>query len=333
MQDTLPLEKVGQDLIANLLEESKQNILYFYEALDLQTIQRLFDYLMQTKGTIFLSGVGKSSLVAKKIVATMNASGTKALYLSPMNALHGDVGMVSKGDVVLMLSKSGESDELTQLCPSLRNKGAFLVAVVCNPTSRLAKAADLIVHLPIAKELCPFDMVPTTSTQAQLLFGDLLSIALMRAKGFTIEEFRHNHPAGRLGKRLTITVKDLMLAGNDLPLALPDDLLINVLSDFSGKKCGCLIVVDKAGILQGIFTDGDLRRSLQKHGPQVLHKPLSEIMTATPRALDSQGLAYDAMKFMEADQKHPITVIPVIDEERKVVGVLKMHDIVQSGLT
>jgi len=331
MQDTLLLEKQG--LIANLLEESKQNILYFFEALDVQTVQRLFDHLIESTSTIFISGVGKSSLVAKKVVATMNASGTKALYLSPMNALHGDVGMVSKGDTVLMLSKSGESDELMQLCPALRNKGAFLVAVVCNPTSRLAKAADLVVHLPIAKELCPFDMVPTTSTQAQLLFGDLLSIALMRAKGFTIEEFRHNHPAGRLGKRLTITVKDLMLIGDDVPLAAPEDLLINVLSDFSGKKCGCLIIVDKAGVLMGIFTDGDLRRSLQKHGAQVLHKSLQEIMTPNPRFLDSKGLAFDAMKYMESDQKRPITVLPVIDDEKRVVGILKMHDIVQSGLS
>ncbi|HXF28831.1 MAG TPA: CBS domain-containing protein, partial [Chlamydiales bacterium] len=184
----------------------------------------------------------------------------------------------------------------------------------------------------VARELCPFDMVPTTSTIVQLIFGDLLAIALMRLKGFTLEDFRHNHPAGRLGKRLLLTVKDVMISGAGAPLISPAEVLINALPEFSGKKCGCLIVVDEEVKLLGIFTDGDLRRALQKHGAMVLHKTMKELMTPSARFIDPKMLAFDAMKQMEADQKRPITVLPVVDGG-KVVGILRMHDIVQSGIS
>jgi arabinose-5-phosphate isomerase len=283
------------------------------------------------QGTIFLSGVGKSGIIAKKIAVTMSSSGTKALYLSPLNALHGDIGLVTSGDAVLFLSKSGETDELLHLCPAIRNKGARLISVVSSLDSRLAKACDLNIVLPVSKELCPFNMVPTTSTMVQLIFGDLLAIALMNRKQFTVDDFAQNHPAGRIGKRMTFTVRDLMITGDRVPLAAPENILIDALSEFSGKQCGCLLVIDAAERLLGIFTDGDLRRSLQRHGAMVLHKSLRELMTTTPRFIHAKMLAYDAMKFMEADPKRPITVVPVV-EDGKVVGILKMHDIVQSGI-
>ena len=321
-----------QGLVEELFQETQKNVAHFFEHLNLEDTRKVFEHLLHSTGTVFLTGVGKSGIIAKKVATTMSSSGTKAVYLSPLNALHGDVGIVSKDDTVLLFSKSGESDELLHLCPTIRNKGAYLIAVVSNMESRLAKACDLSINLPVAKELCPFDMAPTTSTLVQLMFGDLLAMALMRSKHFSKSDFAQNHPAGRLGKRLTFTVKDLMLIGDAIPLAGSNDLLINVLSEFSGKKCGCLLITDEEKRLIGIFTDGDLRRSLQKHGAMVLHKPLSELMNPSPRSIDSKYLAFDAMKYMEADQKRPITVLPVVDTEEKVVGIIKMHDIVQSGI-
>jgi arabinose-5-phosphate isomerase len=326
-----PVTSVKHDLIEDLFGETQRYVRHFFEHVDLAAIKKLFAQLQNSSGTIFLTGVGKSGIIAKKIAATMSSSGTKAHYLSPLNALHGDIGAVSKDDTILLMSKSGETDELLHLCPILRNKGANLIAIVSNIESRLAKACDISICLPVARELCPFDMVPTTSTLVQLIFGDLLAIALMRAKNFSVDDFAQNHPAGRLGKRMTFTVHDLMLTGDFLPLAYAQDQLVNVLVELTNKKCGCVIITNDERHLLGIFTDGDLRRSLQKHGATALHKSMDEIMTKTPRFIHSQMLAFDAMKFMEADQKRPITVLPVVDDQ-KVVGIIKMHDIVQSGI-
>ena len=320
-----------QNLVTSLLIETQANLQFFCDHLDTSSVTQLIDFLSTIQGTIFLSGVGKSGIVAKKIAVTMSASGTKALYLSPLNALHGDIGLIAPGDAVLFLSKSGETDELFHLCPAIRTKGARLIAIVSNSNSRLAKACDSSIILPVAKELCPFDMVPTTSTMVQSLFGDLLAIALMKKKKFTMDDFAQNHPAGRLGKRMTFTVRDLMITGTGIPFAMPENILIDALSEFSGKQCGCLLIVNSERKLLGVFTDGDLRRSLQKHGAMVLHKSLRELMTHTPRFIDAKMLAYDAMKFMEADPKRPITILPVVEDD-KVVGILKMHDIVQSGI-
>lgn len=328
-KDTLVTEE--QDLLSALFQETRENLSYFFEQVDLEPIRRLISHLLDSKGTLFLTGVGKSGIIAKKIAMTLASSGTKAIYLSPLDALHGDIGVVSEGDTVLLFSKSGETDELLHLCPALRNKKAVIVAVVSNAISRLVKASDIQVILPVVKELCPFDMVPTTSTLVQLLFGDLLAIALMQAKRFTVDDFAENHPSGRLGKRMTYRVKDLMITGKAVPLAFPDDLLITVLAEISGKKCGCLLVADKDARLLGIFTDGDLRRSLQKYGTILLHKPLKELMTQNPSCIDSKTLAYVALKNMEQDPKRLITHLPVVDDG-KLVGLLKMHDIIQAGI-
>jgi arabinose-5-phosphate isomerase len=321
-----------ESMLEELFAETQNNVAYFFKNFDLDDLEKLWLHLLASPGSVFLSGVGKSGIIAKKIATTMSSSGTKALFLSPINALHGDLGVVARGDTVLLFSKSGESDELLQLCPALRNKGAFLVAVVSNKESRLAKSADMTVCLPVSKELCPFDLAPTTSTLVQLMFGDLLAIALMRAKHFTKDDFAQNHPAGRLGRRLLLTVQDLMLKGRDLPLAKPEDTLISVLAEFSSKKCGCLMIVDQAQTLLGIFTDGDLRRSLEKHGASVLEKKMGELMTENPRFIPHTSLAFDAMKTMEIDPKKPITVLPVLNEHKRVEGIIRMHDIVQSGL-
>ena len=304
---------------------------HFFQSLDIQDVQLCIEHLLACAGTVFVTGVGKSGIVAKKIAMTMNSCGTKASFLSPLDALHGDLGQVAQGDCVILLSKSGETEELLHLCPALRNKGAQLVAVVSNKESRLVRACDLSVLLPVSKELCPYDLAPTTSTLVQLMFGDLAAIALMQLKQFTASDFAKNHPAGQLGKRLTVKVSDIMLRSTALPLAHPHDELGAVLVELSNKRCGCVLVIDEMRRLLGIFTDGDLRRSLQRYGAKVLEKPMSELMTCHPRSISSQVLAYDALKQMEADQKRPVTLLAVVDDGI-LTGLIRMHDIVQSGI-
>jgi arabinose-5-phosphate isomerase len=275
--------------------------------------------------------VGKSGFVAQKIATTMMSTGTKALYIPPIDALHGDIGMVSNRDILVVLSKSGETEELLQLLPSIRNKGAKIFAITSNPTSRLARASDRFIDLPCVSELCPFDLAPTISTEIQLLFGDVIAMHLMQVRGFSLQEYADNHPAGRIGKRATLRVKDLMLDAGKTPLCYPSDTLEKVLVDFSDKRCGCLVVIDKEKRLQGIFTDGDLRRALQRQGEQVLQQRLEKLMTSKPKAIGSEMLAWEALKLMEADQKHPVMVLPVV-EGTQVIGLIKMHDIIQAGL-
>ena len=250
-----PLLTKSRDLVEELFLQSQSHLAYFFDEIDLDQLRMVVDHLLSCRGTVFLTGVGKSGIIAKKIAMTMNSCGVKAGFLSPLNALHGDIGIVSAGDTVLLLSKSGEAEELLSLCPTLRNKGASLVAVVSQENSRLAKACDLTIILPVAKELCPFDLAPTTSTVVQLLFGDLVAIALMRAKNVSIDSFVLNHPAGQIGKRLTLKVKDLMVREKSLPLCGPQALLGESLVELSNKKCGCILVVDEAMHLLGIFTD------------------------------------------------------------------------------
>lgn len=319
-------------MLKELFKKEKESLNHFFDNLDVDSTERLFDILKDCKGLIILTGVGKSGLVAEKISLTLTSTGTRAFFLSPATALHGDIGMVSKDDVFIMFSKSGESEELLCMVPYLRNKGVTIIAVVSQTNSRLSKAADLTIMLPMENELCPFNLVPTTSSTIQLIFGDVLSIALMTHKNFSVMEFAMNHPAGKIGRRLTIKVKDLMLKDNDLPLAYPEDKLVDTLVELSNKKCGCMLVVDKKNELQGIFTDGDLRRALQTKGSSALESPLKDVMTLSPRHVDSSKMASEALEMMEADQKRPITVLPVLEGGKKVVGLIKMHDILQSGL-
>lgn len=319
-------------MLKDFIAKQRESVNYFLDRLDIGQTQQLVDLLIDCKGMIYLTGVGKSGIIANKIAATMVSTGTRSIYLPPTDAVHGDMGMVQEQDVFLFLSKSGESDELLNLLPAIRNKGAITVALVCNPSSRLASACHHSVVLPFNNELCPFDLAPTTSTTIQLIFGDLLAVELMHKKQFSKDEFVQNHPAGRIGKRLTMKVKDLMVTGRNIPFCSPQDKLMDVLVDLSNKKCGCMLIVDHHKKLKGIFTDGDLRRGLQNSGPKILESSLDALMTHSPRKIDQDALAWDAMKWMESDHSKPVMVLPVIDREESVVGLIRMHDIVQSGI-
>lgn len=318
-------------MLQRLFHQERENLDYFFAHLDYGEMEALFAMLLACQGVLFVTGVGKSGFVAQKIAATLHSTGTRAHYLPPLDALHGDLGMVTSEDCVLFLSKSGESEELLHLLPAVRAKGAKSAVATTRRESRLAKRADYAVLLPCLKELCPFDLAPTTSTQTQLLFGDALAMALMQAKGFSMETFLSNHPAGQIGKRMQMRVSDLMLVGEKVPLCKAESLLQDLLEDLSSKRCGCLIAVDGEQRIEGIFTDGDLRRSLQAVGERVLAQRLGKWMTRSPRTVEAKALAWDALKLMESDPAHPITVLPVVTEGR-VVGIIKMHDILQAGI-
>lgn len=319
-------------MLDELIKKERTSLNDFFDTFDTKQMESLLETILENRGVIFLTGVGKSGLIAKKIAQTLTSTGTRALYISPLDALHGDIGIVTEKDVFFLFSKSGESDELLNLLPALRNRQAKTVAIVSNLSSRLAKGSDLTIYLPCKNELCPFDMAPTISTTIQMIFGDLLAVALMNKKQFSLQQFAENHPAGRIGKRIHLKVKDLMVQGAELPLCSPEDKLVTVLVELSDKKSGCVLIVNVEDDLQGIFTDGDLRRSLQNHGAEVLEKSMSDLMTANPKWIDHEKLAVDALKIMEIDQKKAITVLPVLENGKKLVGLIRLHDILQSGL-
>lgn len=323
---------MSKELIQELIDSERENVSYFFEHLDVDASNKILEILEACQGLIIFCGVGKSELIAKKIAFTMTSTGTPALFVSPTNALHGDIGIVNSKDVFIMISKSGESDELLQLIPYLRNKGVTIVGMVSNSASRLAKACDHAINIPVKKELCPFGLAPTTSAVAQMLFGDVMAVALMRNKNFSLEDYARNHPSGLIGKRISLKVKDLMITGAGIPKCLPDDRLIKSLHELSNKKCGCILIVNRDNHLQGIFTDGDLRRALERHESNALDKKMCELMGSSPRSITSEKLAWDALQLMESNQKSPITVLPVVDEMNSVVGILRLHDIIQTGL-
>lgn len=319
-------------MLLELLKAQQRYIGYYFDHLDLTESDQVLQECLNTQGLIIFTGVGKSGIVAEKIAMTMISTGTKALYLPPTNFLHGDLGILSEKDLLVVMSRSGETEELLNLVPFAKKRGARLLAIVSNPHSRLAKQCDLSVHLPFEKELCPFDLAPTTSTAIQLLFGDLLAVALMRSKGFDLSAYALNHPSGAIGKKMSITVEELMFKDEELPIAAPHERLGDVIAELSNKKLGALVIADEQKNFMGIFTDGDLRRALQNQGSDVMEKPMRELMTMNALTIEKSKLAWDALKIMQKDPKKFVMVLPVV-ENGKAVGLLRMHDIVQAGIS
>lgn len=319
-------------MLKELLQQQRHNIEHYFNTLDLTAVESIVQQCLKTQGLIVFTGVGKSGIIAEKIAMTLVSTGTKALYLPPTNFLHGDIGILSKNDLFVVMSRSGETEELLSLIPFAKKRECPLLAVVSNPQSRLAKQCDASIYLPFEKELCPFDLAPTSSTTVQLLFGDLLAIALMRAKGFELSAYALNHPAGAIGKKMSVTVEELMHKEDQIPLGKPTDRLIDLLVELTNKKCGALLVADEERNFLGIFTDGDLRRALQSQGSDVLQLPIAELMTPTAVAIEKDKLAWEALKIMQTNPKQFVMVLPVLDQG-KVAGILRMHDIIQAGVS
>jgi arabinose-5-phosphate isomerase len=319
----------GDCVLRDLFNDQQQHLDYFFKNLDHVQAEAVLNLCFNTKGFLILSGVGKSGIIAEKIAMTLVSTGSKALYLPSTNFLHGDIGILSPEDTVIFLSKSGETEELLYLVPFIKKKGAKIIAIVSNLQSRLALEADVAISLPVEKELCPFDLSPTISNEVQLLFGDALAMGLMKQKGVTLESYGENHPSGSIGKKSTIKVSDIMI--KDLPICRPSQPLHEVLPEFSAKRLGCILIVDEANKFQGIFTDGDLRRSLQALGSNVMEKTVGELMTRAAISIQRNILAWEALKLMQKDPKRWIMVLPVVENEQ-VVGIVRMHDIIHVGI-
>lgn len=286
--------------------------------------------LLDCRGKVVLSGVGKSGIVAQKIAATLNSIGTMAVFLHPCDALHGDLGIVNSADVGIVLSNSGETSELIQMTPHLKHRNVPVIAILGNLRSTLATQATVALDASVNREACPLNLAPTTSTTVALAIGDALAMSLMQIKGITPEAFAFNHPAGRLGKRLTLTVRDLMCL--ERPTLLPHASWLEVLQAISQGGLGAANVVDQQGYLLGLITDGDLRRWVQKtDAVELAALTAQHIMTCEPVAITSDVLAYDALKLME-DRSSQISVLPVVDSEHRCLGILRLHDLFQSGL-
>ena len=283
--------------------------------------------ILASRGRVVCCGMGKSGHVARKIAATLASTGTPAFYVHPGEAAHGDLGMVTDADIVLALSYSGESDEVLLLLPALKRQGNTVIAMTGRPASTLAREGDIHLDVSVPAEACPLALAPTSSTTASLAMGDALAVALLEARGFTADDFARSHPAGALGRRLLLHITDVMHAGDDVPKVGPDASVSEALVEMSRKRLGMTAVVDADDRLLGLYTDGDLRRSLDDEHVDQRGTRIEAVMTRAPRTIDADALAVEAAQLMET---HKINALLVVDGERRVVGALNIHDLLRA---
>ena len=309
------------ELARKVLQTEADAILGLIPQLD-GNFERALDLLHECSGRVVVSGMGKSGIISRKIAATLSSTGTPAIFLSPAEAIHGDLGMVQKGDVVLALSDSGETKELVRLLEAIRRIGARIIALTGTPDSTLGKTSDVTLSCHVSEEACPMNLAPTASTTAALALGDALAMALSSRKGFKEEQFANLHPGGQLGKRL-MRVDSLMHSGAAMPATRRDAPMPEVLKEISQKKLGMTCIVDESGKLAGIVTDGDLRRHLTS-GKNLLDLRASDVMTSHPITVTPETLAAEALRVLE---ERKITSLVVVDGDRQVRGVVHLHDL------
>jgi arabinose-5-phosphate isomerase len=292
--------------------------------------ERAVRLILSSKGRVVVTGMGKSGLIGQKIASTMASTGTPAFFLHPAEGIHGDLGMIMKGDVVIAISNSGETDELLRILPVIKRLGASLIAMTGNADSTLAKAGDALLDISVKEEACPLGLAPTASTTATLAMGDAVAVALLLERGFKAEDFAMFHPGGALGKKLILKVEDLMHQGDAVPLVASDILMREALFVITSKGLGITGVTGDDGALIGVITDGDLRRALGK-GCDILNMKATELMGANPKRIKRGELAAKALQRME---EHSITSLFVFndDNDRKPVGIIHLHDLLKSGI-
>ncbi len=283
--------------------------------------------MLTAAGRVVCTGMGKSGHVARKIAATLASTGTPAFYVHPGEAGHGDLGMITDTDVVLALSYSGESDELLMLLPGLKRQGNKLIAMTGRADSSLAREADAHLDISVPAEACPLDLAPTSSTTASLAMGDALAVALLEARGFTADDFARSHPAGALGRRLLLHITDVMHSGDEVPRIGMEATVSDALVEMSRKRLGMTSVVDGDGRLLGLYTDGDLRRTLDDHGVDLRATRIADVMTRSPKTIGADALAVEAAQLMET---HKISGLLVVDAGQRVVGALNIHDLLRA---
>jgi len=316
-------EKIRQTALETITTESKAA-----EALKNSVNQDFIDaveIIYKTQGRVIITGIGKSAHIASKIVATLNSTGTPAIFMHAADAIHGDLGIVREDDVVIAISKSGETPEIKVLVPLIKSRGNHLIAIVGNINSYLALQSDKVLNVTVEKEACPNNLVPTSSTTAQLVMGDALAVSLLELRGFSSGDFAKIHPGGTLGKRLYLRVADLFVQ-NQIPKVNISETMENIILEISSKRLGATAVLQNRKLV-GVITDGDLRRMLEKHSDFKMLKAV-DIMTADPKTIQKNQLAVDALGIMKENN---ITQLPVLDGE-KYVGVVHLHDILKEGI-
>lgn len=308
--------RIEAESIANLIERVGKD---FADAVEI---------IYKSKGRVILTGMGKSGLIARKIVATMNSTGTAAIYLHPTDALHGDLGMVRKEDVVIIISKSGTTDELARLFPMFKRLGVKIIAMSGSKVSDLAVESDIFLNISVKEEACPHDLAPTSSTTATLVMGDALAVALLEKRNFTVDDFAFLHPGGSLGKRLSLKIKEIMIRGDGVPIVKESAELKDVIFEMTSKRLGTTSVVDAEGKLKGVVTDGDLRRLLERT-MDINGLTAKDVMSKNPKVLQADYLASFALQQME---NYNITTLIIIDEKNNPAGIVHLHDLIKLGL-
>ena len=312
--------RIEADAVAALIDRVDER---FVEAVRL---------ILNSKGRVVVTGMGKSGLIGKKIAATFASTGTPALFLHPAEGIHGDLGMVTRGDTVIALSNSGETEEVSRMLPSFKRLGIKIIALTGNVESTLAKNSDVVLDVGVKEEACPLGLAPTASTTATLAMGDALAVALLDQRGFKEEDFACFHPGGTLGKKLLLRVRDLMHTGDAVPMVSERTLIKDAIYEISSKKMGITAVVDETGRLVGVISDGDLRRWMEKTekaGENLLTKQAKDIMTRNPKTINKESLAAEAVAVME---KNSITCLVVADTKTVPEGVIHLHDLLKAGV-
>ncbi|WP_109090582.1 SIS domain-containing protein [Acinetobacter baumannii] len=311
---TLRIEQQAIDVLATQIDDR---------------FNRACEILLQCKGRVVITGMGKSGHIGRKMAATFASTGTPSFFMHPGEAGHGDLGMLVRGDVLIAISNSGKSDEIMMLMPLIKHLGVPLITISRDDKGPMPQNADIALTLGESDEACPLGLAPTSSTTATLVLGDALAVALLEARGFTADDFARSHPAGALGKRLLLHVKHLMHTGDELPKVSPTTPMNQVLYEISNKRLGLTTIVDEQDHLLGIFTDGDLRRLIDKQQGFDVNLPVSEVMTKKPSTISQEARAVEALQ--QLNQKK-ISQFVVVDDQNKVIGVISMHDLIQAGV-
>ncbi|MFC1501498.1 SIS domain-containing protein [Elusimicrobiota bacterium] len=320
----------------DILKEIRKVVKIESETIDLlaksigNEYKKAVEMLYRCKGKVILTGIGKSGLIAQKIAATMASTGTMAVYMHSAEGMHGDIGIVQKKDIVIAIGKSGESNELLNILPIAKKIGAKIIAITGDKNSTLAKISNVILYTKIDKEACPLNLVPTSSTTVALVVGDALAVALMKMRKFKKKDFALFHPGGKLGKRLILTVENLMRCGDKNPIIRIDDSIKNMLFAITEKMSGAVSVVDKKGKLKGLVVDYDIRRIIER-GEDIYKKKISEIMNPNPLFIHPTTKAIKALEIME-NRERPLSLLPVVNKSNKVVGMIHLHDLISRGL-
>jgi arabinose-5-phosphate isomerase len=327
--DAQPKRSSIHEKVVELLRLEAAAIERSSAVVDPKAVETAVRLLRECVGKVIVLGIGKSGVIAQKIAQTLTSTGTAAVFVHPSDALHGSLGMICEGDVAIAISNSGETDEIVLLLAAMKKRNIPLIAIVGDLESTIGSRADATLDASVDREACPLDLAPTASTTVALAIGDALAMTLMEEKGLTVNDFAANHPAGRLGKRLTITVGDLMHAS---PNTTVDADWLQVVGAISRYALGAVNVIDGGGLLTGIITDGDLRRTIERTSADHLNSVVAgEMMTPRPITVTADLLAYEALQLME-NRPSQIAVVPVVDETGKAVGLIRLHDIVRSGL-